>query len=496
MPWTLEIEELCIPITEIAQEKEDWVAKAILIEKTAPRISKDGSTTFQKYLFLDKEKSTIQAVSYTRDIQALDQALVLYSTYYIGNAKVEPITIENFRYCTSPFQLTLTRGTFIKEADQENQYPIDQCYNFTPFRDFYKYMDTNTNPITLLCTVIGALPRRFIARQRGDYPIQEFIILNQEQKPMILTMWPKFIDIEAQYLLRILNQSPTLIITRAKVTSVHVLSVETQTMSAILFDPQIPQALELKSWTKASRPYIEQVLAKKLYDATHQTVQPPPEEHMHDISYALNTPYLAKPFWIKAKAKIVQPQHRLYILTCPASNCKKQTGAQANFNFLCRHCNMTFAKPLPRLKFLVQLSDTTGTITAQIEDQHAQHILNISAEDILYMTLKNQIPDIADINIKLHMSTFRFQVRKFTHPLQNTIVAKYNILACLPIEDPTQTPAPATNEASSSNLPDQQIATEDSSKDTTNPTIAQATATKKRDPPATITDQPKHQIID
>lgn len=179
----------------------------------------------------------------------------------------------------------------------------------------------------------------------------------------------------------------------------------------------------------------------------------------------------------------------------------------------------------------MQLSDTTGTITAQIEDQHAQHILNISAEDILYMTLKvilninnitfyriqiyshysytkpktysfrnqcpqNQIPDIADINIKLHMSTFRFQVRKFTHPLQNTIVAKYNILACLPIEDPTQTPAPATNEASSSNLPDQQIATEDSSKDTTNPTIAQATATKKRDPPATITDQPKHQIID
>lgn len=94
------------------------------------------------------QKSTIQAVSYTRDIQALDQALVLYSTYYIGNAKVEPITIENFRYCTSPFQLTLTRGTFIKEADQENQYPIDQCYNFTPFRDFYKYMDTNTNPIS------------------------------------------------------------------------------------------------------------------------------------------------------------------------------------------------------------------------------------------------------------------------------------------------------------------------------------------------------------
>ena len=95
--------------------------------------------------------------------------------------------------------------------------------------------------------------------------------------------------------------------------------------------------------------------------------------------------------------------------------------------------------------------------------------------------------------MKLHMSTFRFQVRKFTHPLRNTVVAKYNILACLPIEDPTQTPASATNESSSSNLPDQQITTEDSTKDTTNPTIAQAAATKKRDPPATITDQPKHQ---
>lgn len=39
------------------------------------------------------------------------------------------------------------------------------------------------------------------------------------------SMWPKFIDIEAQYLLRILNQSPTLIITRAKVTSVHGMSI-------------------------------------------------------------------------------------------------------------------------------------------------------------------------------------------------------------------------------------------------------------------------------
>ena len=48
------------------------------------------------------------------------------------------------------------------------------------------------------------------------------------------------------------------------------------------------------SKTKATCLYIEQVLAEKLYDAAHQTVQPPSEEHMHDISYALNTPYLVQ----------------------------------------------------------------------------------------------------------------------------------------------------------------------------------------------------------
>ena len=93
-------------------------------------------------------KNTIQAIAYTKEIEAINEILHLYDTYYIANAEVEQITNGNFKVATSKYQLTLRRNTFIQLVDQQDRYAVDECYSFTPFADFYKYINNERDSIS------------------------------------------------------------------------------------------------------------------------------------------------------------------------------------------------------------------------------------------------------------------------------------------------------------------------------------------------------------
>lgn len=431
-----EMEARCLLIPLLIEGTRNWISKLVVVEKTLVRCGKHGGNPYQRIVFADSENNAIQGIIYAKDLDVLDPLLQLHSTFYIGSARISSID-NNFYLGTSQFQLVLTKSTFIRLVPPQFALTYEQYYRLTPFSHIHKSIDDPTATTNILCAVIQALPQRTIPRGEDHALIQEFIIVNEEKKPIILTMWDEFVRTEAAYLSTILADQPIMFVARAKINSVYNLSASTQATSIIMYDLPIPQTYALKDWVRANRPYIEAIITERLYDPIYQTIHPPTLAQVRSINQMISAPKTAKPFWIKAEIRIINPYQQFYFLSCPNTRCKKGTGAQIDMEFTCFHCHTAFAHPQPRLKFDIQLFDGTGFVNASIDDANAEQILTISPQTIVQMEQMNEQVDITFANNRLQDKQFYIQIRNTARSMQPP---RYVILACLPVPD-LQTPS-------------------------------------------------------
>ncbi|XP_071925323.1 replication protein A 70 kDa DNA-binding subunit B-like isoform X2 [Coffea arabica] len=419
------IETKCVLVPDLTDANRNWFAKLVIIEKSPIRYGKDTGTPYQKYIFADASNNTIQASVYDRDIEDLDPILQLHCTYYIGNAWITKIA-SPFFMASSPYQLTISKRTFIHAVPPDNALPYEHCYQFTPFHELHSFIGDDNTRISILCVVIHALPPRTVPRGNRYVPIQEFVVLNEEKRPLLFTMWEEFLPSKGAQLKNLIPHQPIIIIARPKVNTHHTISIGTQATSIVIFNPQIPQAALLKQWITENTTYMQTVTREKLYDKAHQRVHPPIPSQLREI-------YATKPFWIKAEIRIRNNNSRFYFLSCPNPTCMKPTGADIDTDFTCFFCRMTYSRPLARLRFETQLCDNTGLLIATIEDDYAESILQTSVHEVIRMEQTEEQLDIAAINSRLQNTHYYIQVRNTTRSVQFTHNPRYIIVAYLPI---------------------------------------------------------------
>ncbi|XP_071917333.1 replication protein A 70 kDa DNA-binding subunit B-like [Coffea arabica] len=244
---SIDMEKKCVLIPELTDTNSNWFAKLIVIEKSAIRYSKEDGRPYQKLVFADAMRNTIQATIFERDIQDIEPILQLYSTYYIGNAWITKISIP-FYLASSPYQMTISKRTFIQAVSAQDALPSDYCYELTSFTQLHNYIGDYSARINILCAVVHALPPRLVPRGKRYVPIQEFAVVNEEKQPMTFTMWEEFLSVEGSQLKAMVPQQPIILLARPKVNSYHTISLGTQATTIILFNPEIPQATALRNW--------------------------------------------------------------------------------------------------------------------------------------------------------------------------------------------------------------------------------------------------------
>ncbi|KAL3529320.1 hypothetical protein ACH5RR_008642, partial [Cinchona calisaya] len=170
IPAEIIMKAKCVPISTLHDKTTNWMSKLILVEKSSIRISKDRKTSYQRYLFADPN-------------------------------------------------LTSTKNAFVRRVDESNMLAADGNYDLTPFKNFFKFIDDGNIRINVLSSVVHALLLETVMHDGRTVPIQEFVVLNEECRPVIFTMWKEFLDIEVAKPLSITPQFPVMLITRAKSTS-------------------------------------------------------------------------------------------------------------------------------------------------------------------------------------------------------------------------------------------------------------------------------------
>ncbi|XP_073275243.1 replication protein A 70 kDa DNA-binding subunit B-like isoform X2 [Primulina huaijiensis] len=199
----------------------------------------------------------------------------------------------------------------------------------------------------LLCSVIHVFFPQFVERTKRN--LQEFVIVNEERRPLILTLWEEFLQTEALFLTQDVHTLPVILGMRLSVNTFYGLSIGTVPNSTILFDPPIQQAELLKQWLQSNKKYIESVVSQKLYDKANQEIDQPFDSQIRKISQILSLNEVVKSFWIRARITIKNSENCVYFLACP--DCSKACGGAYKYEFTCFYCNHNFPSPKPLLRF-------------------------------------------------------------------------------------------------------------------------------------------------
>ncbi|XP_058220592.1 replication protein A 70 kDa DNA-binding subunit B-like [Rhododendron vialii] len=103
--------------------------------------------------------------------------------------------------------------------------------------------------------------------------------------------------------------------------------------------------------------------------------------------------------WVKVVCKVTDWNQRFYYMSC--SKCTRATAAQSDAPFWCNYCKER-VHPMPRCKFQIQLSDSTGFIIATAFGEQADSMFSITGD-----YLKNSMQEVWEKQTQ-HTSSFYY----------------------------------------------------------------------------------------
>nr|XP_027103185.1 replication protein A 70 kDa DNA-binding subunit B-like [Coffea arabica] len=427
------MEDRCTTVSTLTDKSSEWMIKVILIEKTNIFPGKDHNT-FQHFMFADEQNESIQGIAFTRDVNYADTKLHLYHTYYIGNAAISAITDERNQAGSVPWQLTITKTTFIKQAQKQNELTLHNRFPLTSFWNLDKYKNNDSIRFNLLCALIQGFPESIISTARGPRTIRRFIAVNPECRPMVFTMWEPYIYIEGVQLMNIIHTCPIVLLVRPKITTYYGIDIATRPNSTIILDPPLQETASLQTWCDENRAYIQKVISQKLYEKINQKILAPAHTQIRPISQIIASSELIKNFWIKGTPSIVNIDQKFFIPSCPA--CGKSTGAMMDIEFDCNFCETKDTKPKPKAKLQLNIHDDTSYLSVAAEEKYAETLLDMTAAEI-YDRYTKQLPIPIDIiNQRIEKQTLLCEMRSYL-PSHRQFTPLYFLTAFLPDQSST-----------------------------------------------------------
>ncbi|KAL0301968.1 UNVERIFIED_CONTAM: hypothetical protein Sradi_6473600 [Sesamum radiatum] len=207
----------------------------------------------QLYVALSRAKTgnsvkgtKVQAVIYSPDMSLMEDVLQLQETYYISNAKVTFVE-PKYRMVPHMYQWIISRTTVIRRVTDDSLPRELGAPEFKKFADIPLFLNSNSL-IDVLAIVVEKLEQKSINTKYGMSTIQEFVVVNDEKKPMILTLWNEVISTEGASILAAADKMPIIAATRLHVTDYNGISLSARGFANIIVNPSYSETQSLRTW--------------------------------------------------------------------------------------------------------------------------------------------------------------------------------------------------------------------------------------------------------
>ncbi|KAL5574918.1 hypothetical protein UlMin_016617 [Ulmus minor] len=209
-----------IPVKDITIGTKGWTMKVIVEAKGMPRSSQRSPVKYQRMILRDSAGTKVQVTIFDSDIDKFSDVLTLYKTYYISNAVVKTI-LPQHRISSNDYQWHINSKTVVEEVTEEYLSISVSPYNFVPFSEFSKYINSDVY-VDVIGVVIDAHPTREIPTVNGPQRIQELVLVDQQLILKILTMWDQFIENECAAIVKNIKNKPIIAAYGTRIVSFNV----------------------------------------------------------------------------------------------------------------------------------------------------------------------------------------------------------------------------------------------------------------------------------
>nr|XP_027120642.1 replication protein A 70 kDa DNA-binding subunit B-like [Coffea arabica] len=450
-----------LSIKEIVPDMQDWSCKVIVQEKQQVTQSLSTPTKKQKFIFVDAEGSKVEGIIFNHDIARVGPILQVYKKYRIANAVVRPIH-PKYQTAELTIQWVLTSKTVIEEdADDEDIMPVK--FNCTQFTDLAQYMDHKDKSVGMyvvyytyimsfgleqllqerfpftdvLGIVIEAQDSRIINKNFKESVVQKFVLVNEQSQTVMLSMWDDFIKNEGQQILSDIHNYPVIICRRLKVSNYNGVALSTWFDSAILVDPPVQEARELKNWAMRNTNLLAAIIDEKSYIKYNPNMSVKADQKITLIS---NVRPSQKNIWVKARFSFQHIFQKYWYMSC--KKCCRGTAAADGVIFMCNTCKEKHPAQ-PRCRFDIDLCDHTGAITASVFGEQAEKLLTFTAFEIMDHFKQNIELPLEAVHNELESKWFLVHIKPVQTQMADakqryTIIYYSEVLDTNVVQSPTQ----------------------------------------------------------
>ncbi|XP_031105493.1 replication protein A 70 kDa DNA-binding subunit C-like isoform X3 [Ipomoea triloba] len=336
-------------IPQITTKKKQWSCKVCVIEKLNTRESKSKPGTLYKPITLqDEAGNKVQGMTYQNDIELLDERLIVSNALVSRANQFFNVPDEMYRFVWS-----INRKTLIQAVDNDDQLDLQPSSDMDtkPFGQLYDYK-SKRQAINIIGVVISKLPREFIVTNRtGQQKANDFVIVDEELKPIIFTMWGNFTVCQGVEIDKELRSGdyPVVLGRRITVTPYQGISLSTRTDSGVEVNPFGKRADALKEWAKTNSLVIERLIVEKAHNNAGSEMASPLDQQISPISYLKKSFEQSKGVWVKSKITLIDNGNLTYYIGC--NNCDKKINCNdEGIKFQCMFCGHGNAVSIKRTR--------------------------------------------------------------------------------------------------------------------------------------------------
>ncbi|CAA0841939.1 Unknown protein [Striga hermonthica] len=361
-----------LQINQVDLDTDGWTVIIQVVEKGHVQFGRTGKKVpYRRYVFTDSQGTIVGATAYGSQVEFWEDRIIQYKRYYVSGARVQPANPQ-FQISEYAFTWSLQKGTLVEPFPEKlpPQLPCKiQLQEYAKLRAFAE-TDHLQNVIGV---VVHALPPKNLSAKSTT---KELIIVNAENKPMILTLWNEFAKEEGAQLASTLPTGNIIVAMRVRVTTFNLLSVTTTYQSNIMINPPMAEAATLKQWYLKHKDEVSHLLELKVYKDPEFLLPPPNESEIISVQTALKNLHILKTAWIRGTAVLTHGQTSYWTTVC--QTCKKALRAQVGWIITCTKCN-TEGPVEPWCRFTLGIEDNSGLIQAVISGPEAEQLLPMTA---------------------------------------------------------------------------------------------------------------------
>nr|GLL31365.1 uncharacterized protein LOC109154751 [Ipomoea trifida] len=192
--------------------------------------------------------------------------------------------------------------------------------------------------IGIMAIVIYKLPRQIVVTKNGEQNVHDFVVMNEELKPIILTLWRTFAVNQGVQLELQLRQGkfPIILAEGLNVNAFQGLSLSTLYNTSIEVDPVAHGAKVLNDWKDKNSELIYKEIVDKTYLDSLLTLADPIRQRKTCLS-SLETEFEQKPIaWVRGKIRLLKRDGFDYYVGC--NYCNKIVHSTEGLQLHCMNC--------------------------------------------------------------------------------------------------------------------------------------------------------------